>query len=38
MSGGAIGEDGKDDESHAYNAANKAAVFTISGTAKSTQM
>lgn len=34
MSGGAIGEDGKDDESHVYNAANKAAVFTISGTAK----
>lgn len=30
MSGGAIGED---DESHVYNAANKAAVFTISGDA-----
>ena len=34
MSGGAIGEDGKDDESYVYNAANTAAVFTISGTAK----
>lgn len=30
MSGGAIG---KDDESHVYNAANTAAVFTISGDA-----
>lgn len=34
MSGGAIGEDGKDDKSYVYNAANTAAVFTISGTAK----
>lgn len=34
MSGGAIGEDGKDDESHVYNAANTPAVFTISGDAK----
>lgn len=34
MSGGAIGEDGKDDESHVYNAANTPAVFTISGAAK----
>ena len=34
MSGGAIGEDGKDDESHVYNAADTAAVFTISGAAK----
>lgn len=33
MSGGAIGE-GEDDESHVYNAANAAAVFTISDTAK----
>jgi len=35
MSGGTIGEEGKtDDESHVYNAADKTAVFTISGTAK----
>ncbi|MFR6480406.1 MAG: S-layer homology domain-containing protein [Anaerotignum faecicola] len=35
MSGGTIGEAGKtDDESHVYNAADTAAVFTISGTAK----
>lgn len=34
MRGGTIGEDGKDDESYVYNAANTAAVFTISGTAK----
>lgn len=33
MSGGTIGE-GEDDESHVYNAADTAAVFTISGTAK----
>ena len=33
MSGGMIGED-KTDESHVYNAADTAAVFTISGTAK----
>ena len=33
MSGGAIGE-GEDDESHVYNAADAAAVFTISDTAK----
>lgn len=34
MSGGTIGEEGKtDDESHVYNAANTAAVFTISGDA-----
>lgn len=36
MSGGTIGEEGKtDDESHVYNVADKTAVFTISGTAKS---
>lgn len=36
MSGGTIGEEGKNenDESHVYNAADTAAVFTISGTAK----
>lgn len=34
MSGGMIGEKDKPDESHVYNAANTAAVFTISGTAK----
>ena len=33
MRGGRIGED-KTDESHVYNAADTAAVFTISGTAK----
>ena len=33
MRGGMIGED-KTDESHVYNAADTAAVFTISGTAK----
>lgn len=33
MSGGMIGE-GENDESHVYNDANTAAVFTISGTAK----
>lgn len=36
MSGGMIGEEGENenDESHVYNAADTAAVFTISGTAK----
>ena len=36
MSGGTIGEEGENenDESHVYNAADTAAVFTISGTAK----
>lgn len=33
MSGGMIGEKDKPDESHVYNAANTAAVFTISGDA-----
>lgn len=36
MRGGTIGEEGENenDESHVYNAADTAAVFTISGTAK----
>lgn len=36
MRGGTIGEEGENenDESHVYNAADKTAVFTISGTAK----
>ena len=36
MRGGTIGEEGENenDESHMYNAADTAAVFTISGTAK----
>lgn len=34
MSGGTIGEEGKTDESHVYNDANTAAVFTISGAAR----
>lgn len=36
MRGGTIGEEGENenDESHVYNAADTAAVFTVSGTAK----
>lgn len=34
MRGGTIGKEDKTDESHVYNDANTAAVFTISGTAK----